>query len=191
MICSLALALGLDASSSMSDPQWRMQVEGTAAAIMSPEVVASVNAIAPIRVHVFAWAGEQAGGDWIDVRSGDDLAIVAAAVRGLNRAHAGVGTATGAAMLYAASELRQQPCRRRVLDLSGDGRGNGKPTAAEAAEQINIPGDVTINGVGIGAEGETAFTDAMVGPGSFTLHAKSFEDFSRVLVTKLLAEMVS
>lgn len=48
MICTLALALGLDASSSMSDPQWRMQVEGTAAAIMSPEVVASVNAIAPI-----------------------------------------------------------------------------------------------------------------------------------------------
>lgn len=189
--CSLALSLGLDASTSLSQDEWRMQVDGTANALTSPQVRAAVNAIAPIRVHVFAWAALQDGSDWIEVGSADDLPAVAEAVRSLSRAHVNAGTAMGAAMAYGAAELRSQPCRRLVLDLSGDGKGNGFLTAAVAAERINATQDVTVNGIGIGPQGEGAFLDAKAGPGAFTMHAETFEDFERVLVLKLLAEMLS
>ena len=87
--------------------------------------------------------------------------------------------------------MRSQPCRRLVLDLSGDGKGNGFLTAAGAAERINATQDVTVNGIGMGPQGEGAFLDAMAGPGAFTMHAETFADFERVLVLKLLAEMLS
>ena len=189
--CSLALSLGLDASTSLSQDEWRMQVDGTANALLSPQVRAAVNAIAPIRMQVFAWAALQDGSDWIEVGSADDLPTVAEAVRSLSRAHVNAGTAIGAAMAYGAAELRSQPCRRLVLDLSGDGKGNGFLTAAVAAERINATQDVTVNGIGIGPQGEGAFLDAKAGPGAFTMHAETFADFERVLVLKLLAEMLS
>ena len=189
--CSLALSLGLDASTSLSQDEWRMQVEGTANALLSPQVRAAVNVIAPIRMQVFAWAALQDGSDWMEVGSADDLPVVAEAIRSLSRAHVNAGTAMGAAMAYGAAELRSQPCRRLVLDLSGDGKGNGFLTAAVAAERINATQDVTVNGIGIGPQGEGAFLDAQAGPGSFVMHAETFADFERVLVLKLLAEMLS
>lgn len=189
--CNLALSLGLDASSSMSPAQWQMQIDGTANALLSPQVRQAVEMVAPIRVHVFAWAGIQDGSGWVVVRTAADLEAVAAAVRGLSRLRVGIGTSMGAAMLYAAEELRQQPCGRRVLDLSGDGNGNGQPTAAVAASELGASFDITVNGIGIGENGAEAFTDAKAGPGAFTMHAETFEDFERVLIMKLLAELLS
>ena len=53
--CRQALALGLDVSSSVDDTEYRLQLDGLAAALLKPEVRAAFLALpdAPVRLYVF------------------------------------------------------------------------------------------------------------------------------------------
>ena len=57
--CRLALSLGLDVSGSVDETEYGLQMHGLAAALLNPQVQDALLAFpgAPVRLHVFKWAG--------------------------------------------------------------------------------------------------------------------------------------
>jgi len=207
--CRQALQLGLDISGSVDAREYRMQLDGLAAALTAPEVVAMATASPdiPVYISVFEWAGaswQRQLVDWAPIRAPSDLTAIAATLRTTTRASQKGATAIGRAMRYAAYEFRQGPeCWTRTLDLSGDGKsndGNLPEIVREGAEFDAI----TINGLVIGADitvGRderqmalmelTAYYRRRVihGPGAFIEVALGFDDYQRAMERKLLREL--
>lgn len=207
--CRQALALGLDVSGSVDAQEYRMQLDGLANALAHPEVVAllTVQPAAPVRIAVYEWSGENDQRlllDWRDIRKRTDLDQITALLRATQRAEADPSTAVGAAMRFGAGLLAQQgECRKRTLDLSGDGKHNLGPHPRDVQADL-IDQGLTVNGLLIGTDprfgqnrrygqiGElSAYYRASVilGPGAFVEIALGFEEYERAMVRKLRREL--
>ena len=207
--CRQALALGLDVSGSVDAAEYRLQLDGLAAALVAPRVRAAFLALpeTPVRLMIYEWSGETHQRPligWTEVTGPGQLAGIAALLRATNAADStDRATAIGTAMLYGVRALRRQAaCWRRTLDISGDGPANtGRlprdiPAAATAG--------VTINALVIGPRGRANTTKdlsnvtslleyyrdfVLRGPDSFAETARDHADFERVMRRKLLREM--
>jgi hypothetical protein len=207
--CRQALALGLDVSGSVDAIEYRLQLDGLARALLRPEVQAAFLAFpdAPVRLYVYEWAGFSSQRQllpWTPVASADDLARIAATLRGHPRIEAEPATAIGQAMLYGARALsRQAGCWKRTLDLSGDGKSNTGPRPRDLKGDPRI-GDLTINGLVIGGMGTTVgdrrqaevgdiwayyTVEVIRGPQAFVEVALGFQDFEEAMARKLLKEL--
>lgn len=209
--CRQALALGLDVSGSVDSNEYRLQLDGLAAALQRPEVERLIlsNPEAPVRIAVFEWS--EAGFQrllvgWTDIRSPTDLSGIAKSLQSTRRSSAPQGTAVGSAMQYGADLLdTQAACWKRTLDLSGDGKHNVGLHPREAKSQLQAIG-ITINGLVIGADdpstgdkryvqiGElSAYYNAWVilGPGAFVETALGFEAYEDAMTRKLIRELDS
>ncbi len=203
--CRLALALGLDVSGSVDDAEYRLQLDGLAAALLRPEVSDALLAFpeAPVRLYVFEWAGrgqQRRVLDWAEIGSADDIARIAQILRGTGRIAMDPSTALGEAILTGAAALSQQgACWHRTLDLSGDGKSNTGPRPRDVA----APG-ITVNGLVIGSDARAAgdprsaetgalqgyyANEVIRGPGAFTEVAQGFADFEAAMARKLLREL--
>ncbi|MDJ0823611.1 MAG: DUF1194 domain-containing protein [Paracoccaceae bacterium] len=203
--CRQALALGLDVSGSVDAIEYRLQLDGVAAALQHPEVRAVLLTMpqAPVRLAVFEWSGPQDQRvilDWVAVSDAEVLAGISDRLRRVQRAPLEPSTAIGAAKAYGARLLAgQSGCWKRTLDLSGDGKSNTGPRPQE------VPvGDVTVNGLVIGtpARGDKAtpgigelssYYNAYVieGDESFVETALGFEAFEEAMVRKLKRELAT
>lgn len=207
--CRLALALGLDVSASVDAQEYRMQLEGVAAALQSPPVRdALFNAPGgPVAVAVYEWSGWQDQRlllDWVLVTDEAALGGIAARLVGTERAEMSDSTALGQALLEGGALLARAPrCWRRVLDISGDGKNN------DGADPDMLEGEpllagVTVNGLVIGADttdgtdlraaniGELSsyfHANVIRGPGAFVQVALGFEDYERAMTRKLVREL--
>lgn len=207
--CRQALALGLDVSGSVDKWEYRLQLDGLAAALADPQVQAAFLDFpeTPVRLMVFEWSAESHQRQilgWTEIVSAAGLARIALNLRDTRPVPvANPSTAIGAAMLYGAAELRAQgPCRQKTLDISGDGPANvGRhPRLIEAAETAGV----VINGLVIGPDGPSnttknrqnvksllAYYESHVirGPGAFVEAALDYEDFARAIRRKLIREL--
>ncbi len=144
--CRQALALGLDVSRSVDAREYRLQLDGLAAALRSADVQAAIlSAIdTPVSLLVFEWSDPTAQRlilPWTRITDPDTLIEVAARLNDTVRAgsndpqfsadtpdqiSARTGaTALGAAMEYAWYAFRTGPlCWKKTLDVSGDGPNN-------------------------------------------------------------------
>ena len=128
--CRQALSLGLDVSGSVDKHEYSLQIHGLAHAFLDEDVQKAFLAMpeAPVRLHIFIWAG--AGGprtliDWLEIGDAEDLLRIAETLRDGYRWRFSVETSLGNAMLFGANELNKQTkCWRRTLDISGDGKSN-------------------------------------------------------------------
>jgi len=209
--CRQALALGLDVSGSVDAQEYRLQLDGLASALMRPDVGDAFLAFpdAPVRLHVFEWAGQFSQITlipWTDIRSTTDLRTVATTLRSKTRSATDPSTAIGQAMLHGARALSQQPdCWRHTLDLSGDGKSNTGPRPRDVTGSPAL-NSITINGLVIGsgdqANGDQSQAEigelwayckneVMRGPGAFIETALGFEDFENAMARKLLKELQS
>lgn len=206
--CRLALALGLDVSGSVDDREYRLQMDGLAAALQSPEVQAQVLALpaAPIWLAIYEWSGsgyQRLVVDWTPLRRESDITTIAATLRTRPRPSSAGATAIGQAMYFADYLFRQRPgCQAYTLDLAGDGESNDGQFPQVVRREDRFEG-VTINGLVI-ASGDTmghgerqmemmalsAYfrTRVIWGPGAFIEIARGFEDFERAMTRKLLRE---
>ena len=193
--CRQALALGLDVSGSVDAREYRLQLDGLAAALEDPEVVAAFLAMpeAVVRLAVFEWSGAFAQRglvEWVDVTGPEVLAGVAARLRATGRAGLDKSTAIGAAKAHGAGLLApHSACWRRVLDLSGDGKSNTGPRPQEVR-----PGGVTVNALVVGtrdiAELVAYFRAYVIeGEDAFVETARGFDDFEAAMVRKLKREL--
>ncbi len=206
--CRMALALGLDVSASVDAREYRLQLDGLAAALNAPPVRdALLGGGGPVALAVFEWSGwadQRLLVDWTPVTGPEALAGVTARLVGAERQRMSDSTALGQALLEGAGLLARAPgCWRRVLDISGDGRNNDGPDPDMLDSDPALAG-VTVNALVIGADGRGTGdlraadigelssyfrADVIRGPGAFVEVALGFADYERAMTRKLVREI--
>lgn len=196
--CRIALALGLDVSSSVDAQEYALQTRGLAAALRDPEVAAAFLAVrdAHVALAVFEWSGRGQQAlvmDWTAIRGTADLDAAAARISGHERSFSRYATAIGAALGFGGRLLAERPdCLERVLDLSGDGETNDGVPPMEA-KRAPIFDALTVNGLVIGVTRAILKRHYEVfvihGPGAFVEMADDHADFSRAMRRKLIREV--
>ncbi|WP_422029360.1 DUF1194 domain-containing protein [Roseovarius sp.] len=207
--CRQALALGLDVSGSVDMWEYRLQLDGLAAALLDPEMQEAFLQYpeAPVRLMVFEWSAQghqRVVIPWQDITGPADLLAAADVLRTTKAMPVNnPSTAIGAAMVFGATELQtQSDCWQLTLDISGDGPSNiGRhPRLIEPQET----GPVIINGLVIGPDGPSNTTKnrhnvkslmgyyqtyVIRGPGAFVVAALDYEDFAGAMRRKLIREL--
>lgn len=207
--CRQALALGLDVSGSVDQREYRLQLDGLAAALGDPDVTAALLAQpgAPIRIAVYEWSepgDERLVTGWTDINATSDIAAIQSTLRTTQRTDMGPSTGLGAALRTGVALLEQQPeCWTRTLDISGDGKGN---TGQRPQDITDVPAGITVNGLVIGVDdnvtansrnlqiGElTSYYIAYVlrGPNAFVETALNFNSYGEAMRRKLLRELTT
>lgn len=194
--CDLALAFALDVSGSVDAAEFRLQREGLAAALLDPEVVSAVAAQpGGVALMAYEWSGAHQLtqiATWRMVTGAEGLAQVAADVLAAPRSASGA-TGIGPAMVFGAHMIDYgTDCRRRVIDISGDGRHN-HGYRPRVAWDWPIMDRVTVNALVIeGAEAEVLLYyvgQVIGGAGAFVEIAAGFEDYAAAMQRKLLREI--
>lgn len=209
--CRQALALGLDVSGSVDAVEYRLQLEGVATALNSPDVqqVLFVQPDAPVQVLVYEWSSplnQTVIVPWTRIVTQADLAQITSTLRTHPRSIAAPTTAIGSAMLAGFGYLEQHPeCWKRTLDLSGDGPTNTGPRPQDIGDD-RTPNGIIVNGLVIGSDNprgdDERFADikelssyytsyVIRGPGAFVEVALGFEHYAAAMERKLLRELAS
>ncbi|GAB2174818.1 DUF1194 domain-containing protein [Dongia sp. agr-C8] len=195
----LALVLAVDCSSSVDPVEFRIQMEGIAAALRHP---ALQDAIAAGREHCIAltlvlWSGARSQSiamPWQLLATEADLEAAAAVIAGAEREWQAGGTALAIAIDFAAGLLTALPfaAKRRVIDVSGDGIDN-VTGMTEAARDRAVAQGITINGLPItkGSQLLPIYYKARVigGRDAFVQPAPDLEAFPAAILRKLLREI--
>jgi hypothetical protein len=121
----VALVLSIDASMSISDEEYRLQILGIASALRSPEVLDALDQAGDVAMAAVVWSStgiQKSETDWSIITSVEAADLFAMNLEGLPRPMLGdTGLASG---LLAALEkyLSLKLCSlRKVINVSGDG----------------------------------------------------------------------
>jgi hypothetical protein len=195
----LALVLAVDCSWSVDAYEFRLQMQGLAAAFRRPEIQRAIASGDTGRIMVanVQWsheANQVVSVPWTLIADGVDAEAFAAVLEATPRQVVDGATAIGAVMEYCAGMLRTSPvaARRKVIDISSDGRSNRGLHPTVARDRI-IAGGMTINGLAILDEWPTLdlyFQRQVVGgPNHFVIVANDYEAYGRAIYRKLLQEI--
>lgn len=194
--CELALVLALDVSLSIDQEEFELQTQGTAQALLSPEVSTALLSGGGVAISLFQWSSRNQQRlilPWTFVSSQADLARAAQTIASGGRAFKS-DTAPGSAIDYATGLLASNPtqCGRRVIDVSGDGVENNG-IRARTASKAAVDAGITVNGLVIVGQDDRAESfyrhNVIGGPGSFLEIANGYGDYPRAIRDKLLKEL--
>jgi len=203
--CRQALAMGLDVSGSVDEDEYRLQLDGLAAALTDPDVARAILATpaTPVRLLVYEWSGptdQRLLAGWREITDAAALEAFADGLRTTRRRAASPSTALGAALVTGATFLAEQrDCWTRTLDISGDGMSNTGPRPQDL-DHVSELSEITVNALAIGrGEGGTLasasdlgkYFERLVirGPGAFVEHAEGFPAYRAAMTRKLLREL--
>ncbi len=197
--CRQALALGLDVSGSVDEGEYRLQLDGLAAALEQPEVLRALlsQPARPIQIAVYEWSGpshQRLLQDWVSITAREDVSAVADRLRRTTRIKADPSTGIGAAMIFGQRLLAGRRCETLTLDISGDGPANTGPRPQDVRYLSGFDG-ITINGLVIGAGDANTdlvayFKELVIhGFGRFVEQAADFRDYEDAMARKLLREL--
>ena len=195
---AIELVLALDASASMNNEDFALQIGGIAQAFRDPLVHAAI-ARAPngVAIAIMQWGGPNESAVVVPFRrllssqNADAFADEAATVtRKLQASTTSISTAiTHGVRIMESNSFAAQ---RLVIDVSGDGRDTDHEALARARDLARENG-VTVNGLAIESEdqGLTAYyrAEVMTGANSFVVRAADFEDYVQAFREKLLEEL--
>ena len=192
--CEAALVLAMDVSGSVDRGEWRLQADGLAAALRDREV-AEVLVQGQIALTVVQWSavGQQAVVlPWQRMLSHRAVQDFAARVEAMPRAFPGSDTAVGEALDASIDQFAAVPdCRRRIVDMSGDGDENVGYTTPRARARAIAEG-VEVNALAIEAMGLSItnfYRRWVITPGGFVETAQGHLDYARTIRVKLLREL--
>ncbi len=193
--CDIALLLAVDVSGSVDPREYTIQMEGLAAGLQNTEVAEALVA-SRARIALMQWTGtsrQEISLDWVQITDYADIAPLAETILTMPRAWRDYSTAIGEAMLLANSAFADvADCKRRVIDISGDGPSN-EGIAPEAVRTRMIASGITVNALVIEASlpGLTDYYRRAVitGPGAFAITANTYADYPREMTRKLLREV--
>jgi hypothetical protein len=207
--CRLALALALDVSESVDGREYRLQLDGLAAALEDAAVadILLSQPETPVALAAYEWSAPGAQRlvlDWTLVTDRSALAGVVARLQSTDRALEPGSTAIGDSLLHGADMLARGPaCWRQVIDISGDGMSNTGPDPAAVGRAL---GRITVNALVVGGDGQNWIdrrqmpigelssyyrTSVIRGPDAFVETALGYHDFQRAMTRKLLRELES
>lgn len=198
--CGLALALAIDASSSVSRAEFALQTRGHAAAFRDPEVIAAIRGVGGIQAMALQWSGDvhqQIIAPWRRLETEAEILAFADVLAAAPRRFEILGTALGSALAALGTAFEGPPasCNRYVVDVSGDGISNGgfpvAPARALLLDQgVTINGLVIVNDEPVEADPVPFYRNEVIGgPGAFMMIANGFEDYARAFRQKLLREI--
>lgn len=208
----LELVLAMDASGSISQSDYILQLEGTAAAFRDPDVQAAMTsgALGRIAVAVMLWSDAERAkpnSGWFIIEDAASAEAFAAMVSRFQlpdgqviSLFGGGGTGIGAGVEEALRLLAANDHigDRQVIDVSGDGVETefefSKGVMIRDARAMAEISGVTVNGLPISRAEETGLAEyyrnnVITGPGAFVIEAKGFDDFARAFREKLLREV--
>ena len=194
----LEIVLAVDASASVSDEEFNLQVRGLAEAFRHRSVGQAIRAAGDLglAVALIQWADYRQHAlsvDWTVVRDAASARQFAKQVDGVRRTVYG-NTALGVALEFAILQLEGNGFvgRRKVIDVSGDGPSN-QGSAAWLVRDLAVARGITVNGLAILNEVPTLdryyFTNVIGGPGAFVMTANDYAAYRLAILTKLLKEI--
>ncbi|MFT7594088.1 MAG: Ca-activated chloride channel family protein [Paracoccaceae bacterium] len=193
--CDLALALAVDVSGSVDSDEYRIQMDGLAAALRDP-IVSEALVRAQAALLLVQWTGstrQQITIPWTRISGFVALDVFAASVAEDPRMWRNYSTAVGEALTYTAAAFDAVPdCTRHLIDLSGDGVSNEGIAPADVLGDLRAVG-ITVNAIAI-EQGEPDlaayfYENVIVGEGAFVVSANSFQDYPARIRKKLLREV--
>jgi hypothetical protein len=206
----LELVLAVDASGSVDEEEFRLQLSGIAAAFRDPAIQEAILSGSEQRIAValVVWSDSafpKVPTTWHVLDNAAtanrfaDIVETFHSKTGRSKGIGGGGTSIGDAIDYSISMIEGNGIEgtRRVIDVSGDGIET-EPWAAPAtmlpeARVMAAKAGITVNGLAILNDYRRLnqyYRDNMiVGEGSFVLDAADYEDFKRAIREKLLREI--
>ncbi len=196
--CDVELVLAMDVSRSVSTREYALQIGGLAQALSHPEVMEAIEFLpGGVMATVMIWGDasqQKQTTPWTHLTGPADILPFAQEVAKTKRHFGFTLTGLGKAMIYADELTRTNPreCRRRIIDISGDGVWNHGPRPS-AVWRTGISNDVTINGLVIlgATPSPLPFYEAEVigGYAAFVEVAEDFDDYAPAILRKLLREL--
>lgn len=204
----LELVLAVDASGSVDQREFQLQLGGIAAGFRDPEVQRAIASgeLGRIAVALMIWSdatSKKAVSKWqlID-SSAAAQAFARLALSQVTRRKSFLGkggTGIGAAIGRGIQMIRRNGFEgtRKVIDVSGDGHETplqfGEAMALPEAHRRATKRRIWINGLAILSDDPnlTSYYERKViaGPGSFVITAQDYDDFARAMKLKLLREI--
>ena len=194
MACGAALILTIDVSNSVDPAEYRIQVDGMAAALRNPDIVeAMVSQEAAIAV--VQWSGkdkQELSIPWTRIRTSLDAARLATAAQLTTRAFTLSDTAPAEAIRFALPLFADVPdCKTKVIDVSGDGTPNAGTDIRNARNLAERMG-VTINGIAIESLGlaiTNFYKRALITRDGFVITARTHREYPDAIRRKILREL--
>lgn len=206
----MLLVLAADVSRSVTEPKFKLQREGAAAAITHPEVVRAITSGTHRRIAVcfIEWATSGQRNvviDWMMIGGDTDARRFGGRLVEAPRSFLG-STSISDAIDFSVQQLDRAPFAtdRRVIDISGDGTNNSGRMVTDARDDA-LAKNITINALVILTPREESFRpehtnppgglekyfrdNVIGGPGAFTVVAEGHEAFGRALTKKLIQEI--
>ncbi len=194
----LHLVLAFDVSASVNDAEYALQIHGTAEALRSFRVRTAIEqAQGGIAMSVVQWSSirQQAVSlDWVVLHDTEDIDAFANALDHMPRILNGGGTMIHAGLDFAAEMFTTAPgqARRKVIDLSGNGRTDDTEKLLESRDRLNREG-IVINGLAIEEDHRDLtqyfYQFVIGGDGAFVETAADFPVFERAMENKLYREI--
>ncbi|MGI9462730.1 MAG: DUF1194 domain-containing protein [Aestuariivirgaceae bacterium] len=200
MDVDLALVLAIDCSYSVDDREFRLQMDGMAAAFRTPEVQRAIaeGQIGKIAVSVALWSShkfQKVSVPWTIVANPADAEKFARIIEKAPRSIPVAGTSVSEAMRFSAKLLRAAPvnARRQVIDVSSDGRNNSGVAPPLIRDQL-AAGGITINALVVPSQEWTVLDkwferNVVGGPFHFVIIADTYDDYAEAIYRKLLREI--
>ena len=194
----LRLVLAVDCSYSVDATEFRLQMQGIAAAFRSEALAEAVaqGTHGRIAVLLMQWSNEASrivAVPWTLVADRAGALAFAARVDAAARLTAEGGTSLSAALLFAGELLQpESDALRRVVDISADGRNNTGHEVRRVRDILAGRG-ITVNGLAI--ENEVAnlrryfALHVMGGEDAFVVAAKDYEAYAEAIRRKLIREI--
>ena len=195
----LEMVLAVDVSSSIDDDEFELQMQGIAAAFRHPSVLAAIHQAGDrgIAVALIQWSDfvhQRKTIDWTLVQDAADAAALATGIAATGRAISGGGTAIYGVINFALHEFDANGYdgRRRVIDVSGDGRSDLLVPTTAARDRAVARG-VAINGLAI-LNDEPHLdryyrANVIGGAAAFVIAVEGFDAFATAIVIKLIREI--
>ncbi len=199
VLVELELVLAVDASSSIDDGEFALQMQGIASAFRHPDVQAAIDGTDDrgIAVALIQWSDfaiQRKTVDWTLVRDTAGAVGLANHIAAAGRAIPGGATAIYGVINLALHELDTNGYdgRRRVIDVSGDGRSDLLVPTTAARDRAVAHG-VAINGLVIlndEPDLDRYYRQNVIGgTKAFVLTADGFDSFAAAIVAKLIREI--
>lgn len=192
--CDTALILTIDVSNSVDTAEFRLQTDGLTAALRDPEIIdALIRQEAAIAV--VQWSGEtrqELSIPWTRIRTSLDAARLAAASELMTRAFVLSDTAPAEAIYYSLGLFDQVPdCKRKVIDISGDGTPNSGSETRDARNAAERAG-VTVNAIAIESMGLAItgfYKGAVITRNGFVITARTHREYPDAIRRKIIREL--
>lgn len=195
--CEVALALTVDISGSVDKQEYALQMNGLAGALRDA-TVADALIDKKASIMLVQWTGtsrQVVSVNWEQMLTLDDVESFAKRVETAPREWRNFSTAIGDALTFTSGQFSAvSECKRKVIDVSGDGYSN-EGVEPLALRKNLVEDGFTINGLAIEGSSDdltSYYRDhVIVGPRAFVMTANTFDEYPKRIKQKLFREVTN